>query len=311
MGDAATIGGAVLLIALAVDRLVGDPQSAYHPVALLGRVIGGWGRPEVWPVRWQRSIGVVGTIATAGLFAFPFLLLESLGPWSMLLAGPLLLKACFAWRALEEHAAAVEAALARDLEAGRSMAGRLVSRDTAPLTAEQVRSAAYESVAENLVDSITAPLLYFATFGLGGAAAYRAVNTMDAMLGYRDERVRIGWAPARLDDLLGYLPARVTGVVLLAWFVMIGRGRQAWTTLLRDRRKRPGLNGGIPMALIAGGVGVAFEKPGVYRIGTAERSLSEGGPGIVRAVRAATIGTALLCMITLFLWVLLANRIEL
>ena len=311
MVDPAIVGGAVLLLALVVDRVIGDPQSKYHPIALLGRAIGWWGRPGVWPVPWQRTVGVVGTVLTAGVFALPFVLLESLGHWPMLLAGPLFLKVCLAWRALEEHAAAVETALERDLQAGRSMAGRLVSRDTAPLTAEQVRSAAYESAAENLVDSITAPLLYYTAFGLGGAAVYRAVNTMDAMLGYRDERARIGWAPARLDDLLGFVPARVTGLILLAWFAAIGRGPHAWRTLVRDRRKRPGWNGGIPMALIAGGVGVAFEKPGVYRIGTPERSLAEGAGEIVRAVRVATIGTGLFCLITLFLWGALANRIGL
>lgn len=311
MVDPAIVGGGVLLLALLVDRLVGDPQSPYHPVALLGRLIDVWGRPERWPARWHRPVGVVCAVATIALFTIPFILCAHLGPLLLLLAGPLFLKACFAWRALEEHAAAVERALSLDLQDARKKAGLLVSRDTAPLNDEQVRSAAYESVAENLVDSITAPLLYFSVLGLGGAAAYRAVNTMDAMLGYRDERLRLGWAAARLDDILGFIPARVTGVVLLTWFTAIGRGPQAWRTLRADRRKRPGFNGGIPMALIAGGVGVAFEKPGIYQIGTPEMTLAAGGPHIVRAVRAATIGTVVLCLITLFLWAALANRIQL
>lgn len=311
MVDPAIVGGTVLLCALIIDRIAGDPDSPYHPVALLGRVIAWWGRPERWSPRLQRPVGVLLTVATAGLFSGPFILCTRLGPLVLLLAGPLLLKVCFAWRALEEHAAVVETALTVDLEDARRMAGRLVSRDTAPLTAEQVRSAAYESVAENLVDSITAPLLYYSVLGLGGAAVYRAVNTMDAMLGYRDERIRLGWAAARLDDLLGFIPARITGLILLAWFWAIGRGPQAWRTLRADRRKRPGFNGGIPMALIAGGVGVAFEKPGVYRIGEPEITLAEGGPGIVRAVRAASAGTVVLCLITLFLCAVLANRIQL
>lgn len=308
MADSAVVAAAVLLLALVVDRVVGDPQSPYHPVSMLGRLIGLWGQTSRWPPSWHRAVGIAGLAGTATLFAAPYLTVAVIAPpLALLVLGPFLLKSCLAWRALEEHAESVERALDRDLVSGREAAGLLVSRDTGALDADHVRSAAYESVAENLVDSVTAPLLFFAAFGLGGAAAYRAVNTMDAMLGYRDERERMGWASARADDILTFVPARITGVVLLVYFALIGRGRAAWDCLRRDRRKRPGWNGGIPMALIAGGVGVAFEKPGVYAIGTAERPLAAAGPAIIRAVRVASIGTALLVFGALFLWTALAN----
>ena len=293
----------VVAASLLVDRLVGDPHSRYHPVAVLGRFVGWWGVPDRYPARIQRAAGVTGTVATVALFAAPFVLVQFAAPWYLyLLLAPFLLKACLAWRALEEHTAAVVRALDDGgIDAGRSQVGMMVSRDTARLEREHVLSAAYESMTENLVDSIISPLFYFGVFGLAGAAAFRAVNTMDAMLGYRDERLRIGWFPARADDVANFIPARITGIILLAYFAARGRFAPAYAALRRDAKKRPGFNGGIPMAVIAGGVGVRLEKPGVYMIGDPERTLAEAGAEVVRAVRAATIIFAILEIAALFL----------
>jgi adenosylcobinamide-phosphate synthase len=299
----------VLAGSLLVDRVFGDPHSRFHPVALLGMFIGLWGRPERWPVRTQRAVGLAAALLTAALFALPFWLFSVYAPLPLyLLAGPFLLKSCFAWRSLEEHTAAVVAAVGSDLSSGRREVQRLVSRDTAELDGEHILSAAYESMAENLVDSIIAPLFFFLVFGLAGAAAFRAFNTMDAMLGYRDERERLGWGPARLDDLLCFIPARVTGLLLLLIFWVRGRGKEAWQVFLRDRKKRPGFNGGIPMSLIAGGTGILFEKPGVYRIGEAEGPLTLRGVLVRRAVREATLLLVVLAGCTLFLLSVISNR---
>ena len=299
--------GVVLAAALGVDRLFGDPPSRYHPVALLGRLVGWWGEPRRWRPETQKIAGVICGIGTACLFALPFLLVDRYAPFlAALVLGPFLLKITFAWRALEEHARRVETAAELSLDEGRKAAGRMVSRDTRALNREEILSAAYESVSENLVDSITAPILFFAVFspfglGLAAAAFYRACNTMDAMLGYRDHRGQIGWFPARLDDLLSWVPARVTGLLLLGYFAAKGRFGPAISALRRDARKRPGLNGGIPMAIMAGGAGVRFEKPGVYTMGTREQSLGEGGRGIIRAVRVTTLLLAAILVSALFL----------
>jgi adenosylcobinamide-phosphate synthase len=164
---------------------------------------------------------------------------------------------------------------------------------------------------ENLTDSIISPLFYFtllSLFGIGlvGAAVFRAVNTMDAMLGYRDERVRLGWCSARMDDILNYIPARITTFFLLVYFLTKGTAARAWHVMRRDGKKRPGFNGGIVMAAMAGGCGIRFEKPGIYTIGDGERSLEEGGPALVRAVRAVTLSFAALTAATLILlaWVI-------
>ena len=155
---------------------------------------------------------------------------------------------------------------------------------------------------ENLTDSIISPLLFFLVFGLPGAAVYRAANTMDAMLGYRDERERIGWCAARMDDILNFIPARITVLLLLLYFALKGRFGPAWRMMRRDGNKRPGFNGGIVMAAMAGGVGIRFEKPGVYTIGDGERTLDEGGADILAATRAVTVMFAIIAVVHCFYW---------
>jgi len=299
---AVTLAAVVLCCALVVDRLIGDPHSRYHPVALLGTFVGFWGRPAYYPVQLQRIAGILLWSLTVVLFALPFILFTALAPWYLyLIAAPFLLKCCFAWRSLEEHTLAVVSALNEGVETGREKVRLLVSRDTADLDRHHILSAGYESMTENLTDSIISPLFWFSLFGLTGAAACRAINTMDAMLGYRDERERIGWWPARSDDILNYIPARLTVVLLLIWFATQGRAAAAWRILRRDARLRPGFNGGIVMAAMAGGTGIRFEKSGVYSIGDQERTLDEAGPDILRATRAVTLMYAIIACCVLFL----------
>jgi len=298
----------VIPLALLVDRLAGDPDSRYHPVALLGRLISWWGKPEKWPAGTRKFAGAVMWVLTVFIFAVPFFLVSITLPWYLyLICAPFLLKICFAWRALEEHTLRVVNAARQDLTLARVQVGRMVSRDSDSLSREQVLSAGYESMSENLVDSIISPLFYFGLAGLTGAAVYRAANTMDAMLGYRDERIDLGWCSARMDDIFNYIPARLTGLLLLLYFAFQGRFHPAYEALKSDGKKRPGFNGGIPMSIMAGGTGVRFEKPGVYTIGPGERSLEEGGPDIIKAVRVITLVFSVLLICTLLLLQILLN----
>ena len=309
----------ILLLSLVIDRLFGDPETRFHPVALLGSLIGVWGRPGLYPVALQRLAGVVFALLTAVIFTLPFLLVQwglpvlagrygaDLSPALsavisvviLVIVSAFLLKICFAWRCLEEHVENVENALKSGGEgSGREAVQRLVSRDAAVLKDEEILSGAYESMAENLVDSIISPLFFFTIFGLAGAAFYRAANTMDAMLGYKDERIRLGWFAARMDDVLNYIPARFTGLVLILYFAARGKFKPAWKTFIADRKKREGFNGGIPMSLIAGGCETAFVKPGVYVIGgdCKKRGLSEAKKDIFSAVRwASAISGVIFC----------------
>ena len=292
----------VLFAALLVDRLIGDPHSAWHPVALIGRFIGWWGKPEFYSPRIQRFIGVLLWLVTIVLFAAPFYCFASLAPWYLyLIITPFLLKCCFAWRSLEEHTLAVVDALKGGVETGREKVKLLVSRSTASLDREHILSAGYESMTENLTDSIISPLFFFCLFGLTGAAVFRAANTMDAMLGYRDERERIGWCAARMDDILNYIPARITALLILLHFAQKGRFSSALRVMRRDGKNRPGFNGGIVMAAMAGGAGIRFEKPGMYTIGDSERTLDERGSDILEATRMVTLMFVLIAVGTLFL----------
>jgi adenosylcobinamide-phosphate synthase len=120
---------------------------------------------------------------------------------------------------------------------------------------------------------------------------------MDAMLGYRDERERLGWFSARMDDVLTFIPARITALLVLLYFSAQGRLTSSITIMLRDGRNRPGFNGGIVMGAMAGGIGIRFEKPGVYRIGDPERPLRDCRDDLIRALRAVTLMAAVLAAI--------------
>lgn len=303
MVPSTVVAGVFLLYAaLVVDHLIGDPQSSWHPVALLGRFISWWGKPQKYSPTIQRFVGVILWLATVVLFALPFYYFTVMAPWYLyLVIAPFLLKFCFAWRSLEEHTLAVVTALNSGELDGRAKVKMLVSRDTTHLDRAQILSAGYESMTENLVDSIISPLFYYSLFGLSGAAVYRAANTMDAMLGYHDERKRIGWFPARMDDIFNFIPARLTALLLLLYFALIGRFSDAVRVMRRDGCKRPGYNGGVVMAVMAGGTGTQFVKPGVYTIGDDIRTFDDAGPGIFRAVRFVTITFAVLAGSTLIL----------
>jgi adenosylcobinamide-phosphate synthase len=175
-------------------------------------------------------------------------------------------------RSLAAAALAVEAALASgDLGAARDAVGRhLVSRPTAALDAGHVASAAVESVAENLTDAFVAPVCFYLAFGLPGAAVYRAINTADAMFGYREGTLEyFGKVGARLDDLFNLAPARLAGWALVAGALLAGgNASRAAGVMLSDRRRTASPNAGWTMSAMAGALEITLEKPGAYRLGT-------------------------------------------
>ena len=264
----------VLGLALLIDLAFGDPPNALHPVAWLGRAANGLvARAPTRGPRRQLVAGalvVVSIVAGAGGGAALFVAGVAWLPQSLALTlTALALKSTFALRGLGGAGRAVAAHLgAGDLDGARLALRSLCSRDAAALTEAQVAAAAVESIAENSSDSVVAPLFFYALFGLPGAACYRAANTLDAMIGYRGRFEYLGKVAARLDDVLNWIPARLTaGLLLLAGALRradVAGGRRI---LLRDGAATESPNAGRPMAAMAGLLGVALEKPGHYRLG--------------------------------------------
>jgi adenosylcobinamide-phosphate synthase len=192
--------------------------------------------------------------------------------------GTFLLKASFALHELGRAAYRVAEPLDKnDLPSARKALRSLCSRDPTNLQANELLAGTVESLAENASDSFVAPLFYYLLFGVPGAMVYRAINTMDAMIGYRGKYEALGKAAARLDDLANWIPARLTaGLLLLAGWLRGKSLAEGWRILLRDGSKTASPNAGRPMAVMAGLLGVRLEKKDAYVLGDPRHKLSTG-----------------------------------
>ena len=296
---------AVLLLALLLDLALGEPPNRLHPTVWMGQTVSLAGRIAPGPQRSPAGQLLAGLLialllpAAWGALAWAIAAgLSALHPLAYLIVAAALLKTAFSVRMLRRVAAGVGRLLAAgDLAAARREMSALVSRDAAHLTAGQMAAAAIESVAENITDSVVAPLLAFALFGLPGAAAYRALNTLDSMVGYHGRYEYLGKASARLDDLANLLPARLAALLLcLAIALLPGMsGRRAVPVMLAHRRRTESPNAGWTMAAMAGGLGVTLAKTGHYRLG--DPAPEPAAPHIGRATRALYVATALAAIV--------------
>lgn len=238
----------------------------------MGKVISFLERKAAGPPLARFLYGAAITLFTVALFAAPvYLLLAALEEMSMVayvLVGAFLLKSTFSLKGLRRAALRVKALLADEKtgEARREL-GSLVSRDTATLPPPLMVSAAVESVAENASDSFVAPLFYFLLFGVPGAIAYRAVNTLDAMIGYHGKYEYLGKFAAKLDDVLNFIPARLTALLLVLAAFLKADGWTAWRTAWGHHSRTESPNAGWPMAALAGALNVRLEKVGHYSLG--------------------------------------------
>lgn len=256
-----------------------------------------------------------------------------------LLIASIILSTTFAIKSLVKFVYDVYLSIDEDLEKGRKSVSFLVSRDTSNLSSENVVSAAIETLTENITDSVISPLFYIFIFGFFGmilvslnvlyylnpfltvgemgwigssgyqfpiilgvlaGVSYRVVNTLDAMVGYKNpQNIDIGWFPARLDDILNYVPSRLTGfLVVLSSIPMRLDYKCAWQVMLNEARNTPSPNSGYPMAAAAGALGVQLTKPGVYKLGYPKKDLK---PEIIKKAIKLTITTITIFLIIIIL----------
>ncbi len=263
--------------AMIFDLGYGEYPAPVHPVVWIGRLVDALAArgPEQGNAR-QFLFGLGLTLALVALFALPaWLALEYVrnegGSFAYILVGALALKPTFSLRLLLQSVAAVRSRLVEgDLKGARLQVGQIVSRDTAALSPALVAAAAIESAAENFSDSLVAPLFYFALGGPAAALGYRVINTIDAMIGYRGRYEYLGKAPARLDDVLNFVPARLAGV-LIALSAGVGGGSAAgaFRTMGRDHAATASPNAGWPMSAMAGALERRLEKPDHHVLGGA------------------------------------------
>ena len=306
---------AMMLVAMALDSAIGWPARLYaaigHPVTWIGALIRWLDlslNRDAAPDLLRRIAGVATAAVVIGVTAGLAWGLQSLLPagWPGIVIGSVLAWPLLALRSMYAHVAAVVSPLENDdLEQARFAVSMIVGRNVAGLDQAGVARAAMESLAENTSDGIVAPLFWGALLGLPGIAAYKAINTLDSMIGHRTPRFEaFGWASARIDDVVNLIPARLTGLV----FALVSTApRRAVAVMWRDAGLHRSPNAGWPEAAMAAGLGVRLSGPRVYADRVAEEPWVNAGAvdptardlqrGLALYVRAMfVLGAALLVL---------------
>ena len=278
----------VVAFALSIDFVVGDPKNRFHPTAWIGQLIG-----KLVPIakndsdKIEKFAGAIIVLVVSGIVTVILVLLQigleliTVDIFSLIavvVIGGILLKTTIAIRGMEKHAISVVQSLENnDIDSARDNLSMIVKRNTKNLDKNHILSGVMESVSENTVDGITGPLFYFAIFGLPGAFVYRVINTFDSMIGYKSDMFKnLGWFGANCDKILNYIPARITGLVMILGSAMLGYNwKSSYQIMKRDGTKLESPNAGYPMAALAGAIGTKLEKINHYSIGNGELDLTK------------------------------------
>ena len=299
-------GIVIVGFALLLDFLIGDPKTKYHPTAWIGKLIA-----VLVPFTRNNSpkkelfggilivfvvVTIVSTLLVALDFGISLLTIDVISLVVSIVVGSILLKTTIAIRGMQKHALAVVDALEKDdLDSARNHLSMIVKRNTKHLDKNHISSAVLESVSENTVDGITGPLFYYAIFGLPGAFVYRAINTIDSMVGYKTSLFRnIGWFGANCDTILNYIPSRLTGLVMILSALILGYNwKESFYIMKRDCKKLESPNAGFPIAALAGALGTKLEKINYYAVGDGNIEFTKSH--IISAIRLMKVSSILFC----------------
>ena len=299
-------GIVIVGFALLLDFLIGDPKTKYHPTAWIGKLIA-----VLVPFTRNNSpkkelfggilivfavVAIVSTLLVALDFGISLLTIDIVSLVVSIVVGSILLKTTIAIRGMQKHALSVVDALEKDdLDSARNHLSMIVKRNTKHLDKNHISSAVLESVSENTVDGITGPLFYYAIFGLPGAFVYRAINTIDSMIGYKTSLFRnIGWFGANCDTILNYIPSRLTGLVMILSALILGYNwKESFYIMRRDGRKLESPNAGFPIAALAGALGTKLEKINYYAVGDGNIEFTKSH--IISAIRLMKVSSILFC----------------
>ena len=299
-------GIVIVGFALLLDFLIGDPKTKYHPTAWIGKLIA-----VLVPFSRNNSpkkelfggilivfavVAIVSTLLVALDFGISLLTIDIISLVVSIAVGSILLKTTIAIRGMQKHALSVVDALEKDdLDSARNHLSMIVKRNTKHLDKNHISSAVLESISENTVDGITGPLFYYAIFGLPGAFVYRAVNTIDSMVGYKTSLFRnIGWFGANCDTILNYIPSRLTGLVMILSALILGYNwKESFYIMKRDGKKLESPNAGFPIAALAGALGTKLEKINYYAVGDGNIEFTKSH--IVSAIRLMKVSSILFC----------------
>jgi adenosylcobinamide-phosphate synthase len=305
MNPEISISLTIFLLAVAFDLLIGEPPTKVHPVVWIGSIIS-FLRKHSRPTRLGGLL--VAILAVAITVAAGHLLVwavdKTLGTLAAVALSAYLLKSTFAVRCLFQTSSDIGKMIATDISAAKCMLPALVGRETKDLTRTQAASAVIESLSENYVDGILSPIFYFLIFqpfslGVEAALAFKAISTMDSMLGYKMVGLKdLGLVPARLDDFANFIPARLS-IFLMAASKPIN-AKEIIRTALRDHGATPSPNSGWPMSAAAGALNIRLEKPGFYVLfDEGKEPATQDVPTAVRFVEATTFLTILISILIL------------